>query len=205
MLIYDISMPITKQMPVYKGKEEKRPNITVAADFSTGSVYESILTMNLHTGTHLDRPLHMIPNGSTLETLELSKVITRAKILDLTSVNDKITADDLKHKNIEEGDFVLLKTKNSFEDILENQFIYVDRTGAEYLKEMKICGVGIDSLGIERNQSEHETHIMLLNEDIVILEGLCLSEIEEGDYLLIAAPVKLVGTEASPVRAILLK
>ncbi len=203
--IYDISMPITLDMPVYKGKEAKRPKITVDSDFSSGTTYESRLEMNLHTGTHLDRTLHMMQGGNTIEILDLNQMVTECKVLDLTHVNEKITQEDLIDKGITAGDFLLFKTKNSYEEILEKDFIYLDKTGAELLAGYHIAGVGIDALGIERGQPEHETHLQLMNKGIHILEGLRLKDIEEGNYYLIAVPINVVGAEAAPVRAILLK
>jgi len=205
MVLYDISMPITANMPVYKGKESKRPNLHVESDFNTGTVYESRISMNLHTGTHLDRTLHMMPGGNTMETLDLSQLVCECKVLDLTGVKGKITKDDLVDKDINAGDFILFKTKNSYEDILEEEFIYLDKTGAGYLASINIKGVGTDALGIERSQSGHETHLQLMSQGIHILEGLRLKDIEEGNYFLIAAPINIVGGEAAPVRAILLK
>lgn len=205
MKIYDISMEIFHEMPVYGGKTSKRPVIKVERDYTTGRVYETKLEMNMHTGTHIDRPLHMLPGGSTIESLDLERVVTGCRVMDFTNVEDKITKLHLQQKNIAAGDFVLLKTKNSYLDILEKNFIYLDKTGAEYLKNIGIKGVGIDSLGIERSQPEHETHIILLGADIVILEGLRLKEIEEGEYLLAAAPVNIPDAEAAPVRAVLIK
>ncbi|NLP34723.1 MAG: cyclase family protein [Clostridiales bacterium] len=203
--IFDISMKISHDMPVYKGKEEKRPKIIVERDFTSGSAYESRLEMNMHTGTHLDRSLHMLPGGTKIDSLKLEQVITKCKVLDLTSCLDKITSQDLKDKDISEGDFIILKTRNSFDDILEGDFIYLDDSGAVFLRDKKIKGVGIDSLGIERSQPEHPTHIKLLESDIVILEGLRLKDIEEGEYLLVAAPINVPEAEAAPVRAVLLR
>ncbi len=203
--MYDISMPISTTMPVYKGKEEKRPKLTVESDFTTGKAYESRLEMNLHTGTHLDRPLHMLPGGNTMDTLEIDQLLTECKVIDLLEVKEKITKQDLIGKNIIEGDFILLKTKNSYEDILEKDFIYVEKSGAEYLAEQRIKGIGIDSLGIECNQPEHETHLSLMNAGVHILEGLMLKDIKEGRYFLIALPLHILGTEAAPVRAVLLQ
>jgi arylformamidase len=205
MQIFDISMKIFHEMPVYKGKEAKRPLLTVVSDFSTGTAYETKLEMNLHTGTHLDRSLHMMEGGSTVESLDLSKVVTKCTVLDFVEVEEKITEEDLKTKNIQDGDFILLKTKNSYENILEGDFIYLEGTGAAFLKEKKVKGVGIDSLGIERNQPGHPTHKTLLGNDIVILEGLVLKDIQEGEYLLVAAPILVCGAEAAPIRALLLK
>jgi arylformamidase len=203
--IYDISMPITMDMPVYKGKETKRPIISVDSDFTTGTAYESSIKMNLHTGTHLDRTLHMIPDGNTMDTLKLEELITECKVINLTQVKDKIIASDLEGKNIKQGDFVLFKTRNSFEPILEDEYIYLDQSGAKYLAELRVKGVGIDALGIERNQPGHETHLALMEVGAHILEGLRLAEIMEDDYELVALPLHIVGTEAAPVRAILIK
>ncbi|MBB2183150.1 cyclase family protein [Lachnospiraceae bacterium MD1] len=203
--IYDISMPITLDMPVYKGKPEKKPSIIVESDYSTGNFYESRISMNLHTGTHLDRTLHMVKDGNTIENLSLDRVITPCKVLDLTTAIECISKSNLMKKDIQEGDFLLLKTRNSFEDILEENFIYLDKSGAEYLASKKIKGVGIDALGIERSQPNHETHLQLMKEDIQILEGLRLQDIEEGEYFLFAAPINIAGAEAAPVRAVLLQ
>lgn len=204
MRIQDISMQIFSDMPVYKGKASKRPSLQIECDFTTGNVCETLLHMNMHTGTHLDRQLHMIPGGNTVETLELEKVVTECRVIDCTAAETKVTREDLIGKEIRKGEFILLKTKNSYMDILENDFIWLDKTGAEYLRDIGIKGVGIDSLGIERNQPGHETHLALLNSDIVILEGLRLKDVEEGKYLLIAAPIPVIGAEAAPVRALLL-
>jgi len=205
MIIYDISMPVRHDMPVYKGDDAKRPRLTVDRDFQTGSAFESRLEMNMHTGTHVDMPLHMLPGGGTVEGLDLTRVVTPCRVLDLRNAEGKITAEDLKHKEICPGDFILLKTKNSFLDILEGDFVYLDAGGARYLRDKQIKGVGTDGLGIERAQPEHETHTLLLENGIVIMEGLRLADIEEGEYFLFAAPILAPGAEASPARAVLVK
>lgn len=203
--IYDISMPIAYEMPVYKAREFKRPNLSIDSDFQTGTAYESRLEMNLHTGTHIDRTLHMIPGGNTIESLALEQVVTNCKVFDLTKVEEAITKEHLEKFTIEEDDFLLLKTKNSLENILEFDYIYLEKSGAQYLAEKKIKGVGIDALGIEKNQPDHETHLSLFEAGVVIIEGLRLGAIEEGEYLLVAAPINIVGAEAAPVRAFLMK
>ncbi len=204
MKIHDISMTVYPGMPVYKGRAEKRPQMTTDSDFQTGTAYETRVNMNLHTGTHIDAPLHFVEGGDTIDQMPLEKVVTICRVLDLSHVADGISARDLREKTIEDGSFVLLKTRNSFEDILEDDFVYLDGTGAQYLKNKNIIGVGIDSLGIERAQKEHETHKLLLGDGVVILEGLRLADVAEGDYLLTAAPVKICA-EAAPVRAMLIE
>lgn len=202
--MYDISMPIEENMKVYKGKIEKKPHIRLHSNFETGTSYESILSMNLHTGTHIDAPLHMIKGGDTLETLPLNSLFTVCKVLELQHCETSISKEDLESFLIEEGDFLLFKTKNSFIDILEGEYIYLDKTGASYLAEKNIKGVGIDALGIERNQSGHETHLALMNKGILIIEGLHLAHVPEGKYALSAFPLSIKGVEASPLRAVLM-
>lgn len=203
-VMYDISMPIEESMKVYKGKNDKKPRIELYSDFKTGTAYESILSMNLHTGTHIDAPLHMIDGGENLETLPLASLFTACKVIDLTQCTASIRKEDLEPFSIEEGDFILLKTKNSFTDILEGEYIYLEKTGAAHLAQKKIKGVGIDALGIERNQSGHETHLALMKEDVLIIEGLRLSHVPEGQYALSAFPLHIKGVEASPLRAVLM-
>jgi len=204
MKIYDISMEISPSMPVYKGKGDKRPVFKTVNTLKTGTSHETRLDINLHTGTHMDSPMHMIDGGENIESIGLDRVITKCRVIDLTGVDEKITKIDLETKEIREGDFILFKTKNSTENILEGNFIYLDKTGAEYLRDKKIKGVGIDSLGIERDQPAHETHITLFEAGIVILEGLKLDQVDEGEYFLFAVPLKIKGVEAAPVRAVLI-
>jgi len=202
--MYDISMPITHDMKVYKGKEEKRPVLAAQSTFLTGSAYESVITMNMHTGSHIDSNLHMIDGGSTVESLNIKELLTKCRVIDLSECTNSISKEDLVNKNIQSGSFLLFKTRNSTEDILEKDFIYLDRTGASYLAELDIAGVGTDGLGIERAQSDHKTHLVLMNKGIHILEGLRLADIEEGEYFLSALPILISGAEASPIRAVLI-
>lgn len=205
MKIYDISMDIHKDMTVYKNKGEKKPRITVAQDHKTGSSYTSYITMEMHTGTHIDAPLHMIDGGSTMELYDLEQFVRKCKVFDFTNVEDKITEELLRKKNIETGDFILLKTRNSFVEDFDFQFVYLEKSGAAYLKKVGIAGVGIDALGIERDQADHETHKALLNQGIIIMEGLRLKEVAEGEYILCAPPLKIRNVEAAPTRALLIK
>lgn len=205
MKIYDISMKIHENMVVYRNKSDKKPLIWVAHDYNDSSSYESRIDIDLHTGTHIDAPLHMIQDGATVDTIELDKLVTNCKVLDLIYVNDCIKKDDLLNYDIKENDFILFKTKNSFDDNFNPEFIYLEKCAAEYLKNIGVKGVGIDSLGIERSQKEHETHKILLGAGILILEGLRLKSISPKEYILHALPLNIQNVEAAPVRAVLIE
>lgn len=205
MKVYDISLPIYEGMPVYKNKEEKQPKFEVVQDFNTGSVHESRVHLDVHTGTHVDAHLHMIEGGTTIEGISLEKLVRFCKVFDLTHVVDGISKSDLEGKDIAADDFVLFKTTNSFDKEYNFEFIYMKEDAAAYLTELGVAGVGIDALGVERSQPGHPTHKILMKKDIIIVEGLQLSEVEEGDYLMVAAPLKLLHLDAAPARVLLLK
>jgi arylformamidase len=200
MKMYDVTAPIFEGMPVYKNKPEKQPKLqTITNDYVT----ESRIDMDVHTGTHIDAPLHMVKGGETFETIPLEKLVGACKVFDLTNVKDKITKEDLQHLNIEENDFVLFKTQNSMEDAFNFEFIYVAEGAAQYLADKKVRGVGIDALGIERSQPGHPTHKTLFGSGVIVIEGLRLKDVPEGEYFMVAAPLKLVGTDAAPARVLL--
>lgn len=205
MMIHDISMKIHAEMIVYKNKEEKKPRIEANRDFTTGRIYETSITIDSHTGTHLDAPLHVIEGGYSIDKINLDRVITKCRVLDLTNVKGSIKSLDLVQKDIKEGEFILLKTDNSLDDSFNPDFIFLSLDGAKYLQRKKVIGVGIDALGIERNQPNYDTHRTLLKAGIIILEGLRLASIQEGEYTLIALPLNILGVEASPVRAVLVE
>ncbi len=204
MKIYDISMPICEGMMTYKNRKELEPRIEVVKDFDANEIHETSICIHTHTGTHIDAPFHMLTDGAKISDIDLYRVITNCRVLDLTYVKERISCDDLETKNIKSGEFLLLKTQNSLNETFVNNFIYLDESGAKYLKEKGIIGVGIDSLGIERNQINHETHKILLKENTVILEGLRLGGIIEGKYFLSAAPINIKEADGSLVRAILI-
>ena len=205
MMIHDISMNIHPLMTVYKNRDNKRPEFTIAASFEKEGVFETKIAMNLHTGTHIDFPLHTIQDGKNSNYFLLDSMIGKAKVFDLTHVVDHITQSDLEGLEINEFDFILLKTKNSLSESFEFDFIYLDLSAAKFLADKMIRGVGIDSLGIERNQVNHPTHDTLLSHNIIILEGLRLKDIKPKTYDFICLPLKIDSVEALPVRAILIE
>ncbi len=203
-MIYDISMTVCEDMQVYKNKPELKPGLAIVRDFGSSSARETRICMHMHTGTHLDMPLHFYPDGDTTDKLDLSRLITNCRVIDLTHVEKAIHPGDLLPYDIKPNETILLKTRNSFTEYFDPEFIFLASDGAELLADNRINCVGIDSLGIERSQDDHSTHKTLLGSDILIIEGLRLKDIEPGPYMLFAAPLKIGGAEAAPVRAFLI-
>lgn len=205
MRIYDISPEISENMIVYKDKLEKKPNLKVTRTLKEGA-NESRLEIESHTGSHVDAPYHLLQNGKTIEKISLDKFMGKAVVIDFTKTK-QITKSHLAGKKIkiQKNDIVLLKTKNKLESGFEFEFVYLEKSGAEYLASKNIKAVGIDSLGIERNQPNHETHKVLLSKSIPIFEGLDLSRVRQGSYVFYGFPLKIKNGDASPVRAVLVK
>ncbi|GAA4710391.1 cyclase family protein [Brevibacillus fulvus] len=201
--VYDVSAAIHADMAVYKNKPEKKPQIRVVQDFDTAAARESRADLDMHTGTHVDSPLHMVPGGGTVATLPLDKLVGPCRVLDLTHVQGGITRNDLQGLQMEKDEILVLKTKNSLVDHFDPDFVYLAEDGAKYLAEIGIRSVAIDALGIERSQPGHPTHKTLFEAGIVIFEGLRLAEVPAGNYFFVGAPIKLLETEAAPARVLL--
>jgi arylformamidase len=199
---YDISLPIEPSMMVYKNKAEKIPHFQVQNNLDRGGSYETTVSLNLHTGTHMDFPLHMQKNAKNSTGFNPSRLITDVQVIDCGEV---VVIDEkfLEKQTIAKGSFILLKTKSSFSKTFLFEFPYLSESGAKYCVKQKLQGVGIDSLGIERDQPEHQTHHELMNHDVLILEGLRLQAVPAGIYQMIALPIAIQGMDALPVRAIL--
>lgn len=209
MKIYDISMGIREDMPVYKNKKEKKPKIITTRTLNQGA-NESKLILDSHIGTHADAFFHMLANGKTIEKIPLERFIGDCIVLDFTKTkNNQITMGEIKKNNsskkIKKNDIVLLKTRKSPMKKFDYNFTYLEKTGAEYFAGKNIKLIGIDALGIERNQKNHDTHKILFKKNIPIIEGLELSKIKLGRYFFIGLPLKIRKGDASPIRAVLVR
>ena len=203
--VIGISWPINHDTVEYKNKGALK--FCTVKNIESDGVHETHLNLDAHTGTHIDAPIHFTPGGKPVNQIKLDSLIGDCKVFDLTNVKEKITASDLQGFDIQENDIILFKTKNSSlpsTGSFEPNFIYLDKFAAEYLVSKKIKTVGIDYLGIERNQPVHETHKVLFDANITIIEGLRLNGVAPGQYFLVCLPVKFEGIEAAPVRAVLL-
>ena len=199
-------MEISENIAVYKNKPEKKPIINATRTLNDGA-NESRIEIDSHTGTHVDAPFHVLANGKSIDKIILDKFMGKCAVLDFTKAKDKITKKNFLNSKIKilKDEIVLLKTKNKSSNKFDSGFTYLEKSGAEYLASKKIKAVGIDSLGIERSQPNHETHKILLSRNILIFEGLELSKIKEGKYFFHGLPLKIRNGDASPVRAILIK
>lgn len=206
MELIDISWPISLDTTAYK--DRKVINFSYPKIFEKDHVRESLITLGSHSGTHIDAPSHFLADGVSIHQMSLDATCGKCVVLDCTNITETITDTDLKRHSIEQGARILLKTRNSALDAtapFDYSFIYLAASGADYLASKKIKAVGIDYLGIERQQPNHETHELLMRAGITIIEGLRLARVEAGSYMLWCLPLNIQGLEAAPARAILQK
>lgn len=202
--IFDISLPVKPGGITYPGN----PEVTFESQDTLTSVI-TLIGFGSHTGTHIDAPSHAkIENGATIDELDLGLFHGPARVLDVTSAIESVKVSDLENKNVQTGERVLLKTTNSARlgEGFFPDFVFLSPEAAEYLASQGVILVGIDSLSIkQKGNPDNRPHTNLLERGIPILEGLDLSQVNEGEYVLTAFPLKFQGIDGSPCRAILQK
>lgn len=208
MQIYDITLTISPDLPVWPGDDRVTLNrinqIEAGDDFNV-----TRLEMCVHTGTHIDAPYHALGGDTqTVEELPLKSLTGRAYVLHLPDV-DLITADVLKSAEIPPRTRRLLfRTRNSdgwqagvtdFKD----DFVAVSPDGAQYLVDRGVKLVGVDYLSVAPFENTIPTHRILLEGGVIVVEGLDLSKVAQGRYSLHCLPLKIAATDGAPARAIL--
>ncbi len=196
-----LSLPIKETMAVYKNLEEKRPHIETTRNFPQQGMHESTLHLPLHTGTHIDYPLHAIDGGKRSSDYQLFPIEFTALVVDLCpQPPTAITLDLVRTLSLDSIDAVFFRTLEQPLEEFDPLFPGVTEEAAAWLCEYPLLFVGIDQPGIERAQPGHPTHIRLLEKDILILEGLSLSRMSGGGrFRCRAFTLGIDGVEAEPI------
>jgi arylformamidase len=204
----DISVALSKELPVWPGGYgfNKHQNLSIK-DGHEANVTR--LDFDVHSGTHIDAPLHFIDNGKTTEDLPLEVMIGQTLVLNFEN-KSIITLKDIDRKSIASNiKRLLLKTNNSknlwHKKPFDKNFVAIDSGVAQWIVDKDINLIGIDGPSIQKFYDTKETHVKLLKNEVIILEGLNLLGVEEGIYELICLPIKAADCEGIPVRAILKK
>jgi arylformamidase len=208
--VLDISVLLGSGMPAWPGGE----GFKLERTRSIGSGYHanvSKLTCDVHSGTHIDAPLHFIPGGNATSGIPLDILVGKALVCSL-SADSHITNADMENAGIQDDtERLLLKTRNSrlwkeYGNVFQPDYVALTPGAARWLVERKIKLVGIDYLSIQPYEDKtQETHKILLSAGIVILEGIDLSDVQPGVYELVCLPLRLDNADGSPARAILRK
>ena len=198
--IIDISVPVRPGMITYPG--DPTVSLERVSSIADGAVANlSRLDFGVHSGTHVDAPLHFIDGAPAAEALPLDVLIGPARVLDLTGAE---RLDAAAFEGVELGERVLLKTRNSElweRDTFADEFLALTEDGARALIDGGVRLVGIDYLSV----GDEGAHHALLGAGVVAIEGLDLRGVEPGEYQLVCAPLKLVGSDGAPARALLIR
>ncbi|NMQ18377.1 cyclase family protein [Candidatus Competibacter phosphatis] len=205
----DISLTISPDLPHWPGS----PAIELSRrrDMDRGDpVNDSTLVCGVHTGTHVDAPLHFLADGTDVTHLSLDVLIGPAVVAELSDL-EVIAARDLEALNLPaDTRRLLLRTRNSAiwqrgDREFLTDFVALTVEAAQWVVGRGIRLIGVDYLSVQIFQGDPQTHIALLRAGVVIVEGLNLTEVAPGPYELICLPLKLAGAEGAPARAVLRK
>jgi arylformamidase len=205
--IHDVSLPIASEGLTFPG--DPQTHVSVHQSIARGDPANvSALAFGSHTGTHIDAPRHFLQGGGPVDAIPLERLVGPAAVLELPDSVTAIGEAELRSRDLRGTRRVLFRTRNS--SLLSGprftpEYAYLAPDGAEYLLGLGVELVGIDYLSIERFDSkDYPVHRMLLERQVVIVEGLDLSEVPEGGYQFFCLPLRLVGLDGAPARAVLI-
>ena len=210
MKIYDVTVAVSEGVPIYEG--DPRVEIESVRSIAGGdNANVSHLCLGAHTGTHVDAPNHFIDGTRRVEDLDLSKMVGPCRVIE---IDGSVTSIEPLHlTDLDSVERVLFKTRNSAfwnepERGFRTDFTYISPEAARVLADAGMKLVGIDYLSVEEfGSKDFATHITLLQQEIVIVEGLDLRNVPAGDYEIMCLPLKYVGGtgDGAPARTILIK
>jgi arylformamidase len=202
--IWDISPPVAPGSPVFPG--DTAYGQEWSATLGPGCpVNVSRITLSPHVGAHADAPLHYDPAGTPIGALDLTPYLGPCRVIHAIGRGRLVQWEHIEHAVRELPPRVLVRTYERMPvDRWDPELAAFAPETIERLAAIGVRLVGIDTASIDPAQSkELPSHQVIRRLDIRVLENLVLDEVAEGDYELIALPLKLVAADASPVRAVL--
>ncbi|MEJ8837001.1 arylformamidase [Ramlibacter sp. AN1133] len=202
--LWDISPPVRPGSPVFPGDTPYRQEW--AATIAPGCpVNVSTLTLSPHVGAHADAPLHYDPDGAPVGTLPLQPYLGACRVIHAIARGPLVTWDHIAHATQALPPRVLVRTyERAPVDRWDPDLAAFAPETIERLADAGVLLVGIDTASIDPAASKAlPSHQVVRQRGLRVLENLVLDDVPEGDYELIALPLKLVTADASPVRAVL--
>jgi len=203
----DISVSLREGMAHYPGDPPfRRRLVAEIGGNGGGGCRVSELLLSAHAGTHVDAPAHFLPNGATLDDLPVGFFSGPARVVAYTGI--VLDREAIAAIAPPAGELVLYHTRDpSLRDKGDfcRGYTALDLGGAEALVAAGVRGVGIDYLSVEGPGTGGEVHRLLLGAGLAVIEGLDLSKVRPGRYVLVCLPLRIAGAEGAPVRAVLLR
>ena len=204
----DISVPLRNHMPVFTG--DAPFHIEREQSIAAGDVCNlSTMQLGAHSGTHIDAPIHFLEGAAGADATPLDALMGPAWVVDASTAGATITAGDLERFAIPSGETRLLFRTPAVrfwdEPDFDKAFVAPDASAAEWLVARGVRMVGMDYLSVAPFDAPKPTHQILLGAGVVVLEGLDLRTVEPGPYELLCLPLRIVGSDGAPARALLRK
>ncbi|MDH3286088.1 MAG: cyclase family protein [Acidobacteriota bacterium] len=202
-MIYDISPPVSSRLPVWPG--DTPPSRDLLLDIARGDhLTLSTLRTTVHVGAHADAPSHYGDGAPAIDAQPLDLYVGRCQVIHVDAAKGSRIAPGEIDGSIEEPR-VLLAT-GTYPDplVFDEEFAALEPGLIGWLADRGVRLVGVDTPSVDTFHSKRlPAHHECLSRDVAILEGLVLTSVPSGTYELIALPLRLVGFDASPVRAVL--
>lgn len=166
--------------------------------------------MPTHVGTHVDTPAHYFAKGKNLDAYPIKRWILPAQVVNIKN-REVIQPGELANLDLRPGEALLFKTANSLNGqatsgVFSESFVYMSLEAADFCIAQEVSLVGIDYASVEKyNAEDFPVHHKLLENNILILEGINLKDVPPGRYTLFCPPLKIKGAEGAPTRAVLLR
>lgn len=202
--LWDISPPVDANSPVFPGDTPYQQRW--AAQIAPGCpVNVSAITLSPHVGAHADAPLHYNPQGPSVGQLGLEPFLGRCRVVHALQAGPLVRLAHLQHALDDLPPRVLVRTCQRFPlAAFDAGLSALDPQTIDSLADLGVQLIGIDSASIDpANSKTLPSHQRIRARGLRVLENLLLDDVPEGDYELIALPLKLMSADASPVRAVL--
>jgi arylformamidase len=202
-MIYDITPPVSECLAVWPG--DTPPSREVLCDLRRGdNITLSTLHATVHLGAHADAPSHYGANAPAIQERSLEYYLGPCQVVRVAVARGACVTPDLLEAPIRAERLLLATDTYPDPEHFNEDFAALSPELVEVLHGRGVKLVGIDTPSVDRFSSKDlPGHKMFLKHDMAILEGLALKGVPPGVYELIALPLRLVGFDASPVRAVL--
>ena len=202
MKIYDISQEVFG-CAVFPG--DPSPEKTDMMKIKDGQICNlTALKMCAHNGTHVDAPYHFIDSGKTIDKVDIKRFIGYAYVVSHEGLLDDQDAEEIIVKAKKAASDSDVEDCDCYNRLLVKGKATVTEQAAKVFAENSILLFGNESQTVGPEDAPMAVHLIMLGEEIVLLEGIRLGNVEEGIYLLNAAPINLGGSDGAPCRAVLI-
>lgn len=198
-------MLISNELPTYPGD----PVVNLYQKIKYRDKGYNVLSLNMgtHSGTHIDVPLHLLNNATSVDKMPLDNFIGEALFAEIIkNKNEKITLKDIKKLDIKKGDILIIRTgweENKYRENYFTDFPYFSPETADYLISKEIKAVGADTPTLDGPEQNAAFHKKMLSPGIVIIEALVnLKQLVGKRMFFSALPLNIKGADGSPVRAV---